>query len=101
MIGSSALGQLSPPLGAFFSAKAAAATILATINRKPLIDGLSREGQVPNERPSGAILIQHVNFCYPSRPNLQVCNDYNLVVNPGETVALCGPSGAGKINGPF
>ena len=95
LVGASALGQLSPPLGVFFSAKAAAASILAVINRKPLIDGLSNEGDKPDGQISGNLEINHVNFSYPSRPQLQVCNDYTLSIKQGETVALCGPSGAG------
>ena len=95
IIGSTALGQVSPPLSAFSSAKAAAHAMLEVVNRKPLIDGLSDEGLIPNITTMGAIEVNNLNFCYPSRPNLQVCNGYSLSVKPGETVALCGPSGAG------
>jgi len=43
-----------------------------------------------------AIAIEHVTFHYPSRPLTAALKDLNLVVPPGETVALVGPSGAGK-----
>lgn len=36
------------------------------------------------------------SFAYPSRPDLQVCDNYQLSVKAGETVALVGPSGGGK-----
>jgi ATP-binding cassette, subfamily B, bacterial len=39
---------------------------------------------------------EHVTFRYPSRPAHAVLNDLSLVIEPGETVALVGPSGAGK-----
>ena len=53
IIGAFALGQLGPPLGSFVSAKAAAGTVMELVRRKPLIDGLSDEGDKPSMRPKG------------------------------------------------
>ena len=44
----------------------------------------------------GDIVFDDVTFHYPTRENLPALNDFNLRVQPGETVALVGPSGAGK-----
>jgi ATP-binding cassette subfamily B protein len=44
----------------------------------------------------GEITLDGVNFSYPARPHAPALHDLNLVVAPGETVALVGPSGAGK-----
>ena len=44
----------------------------------------------------GAVEIRDVTFCYPSRPEAPSLKDFNLDVAAGETVALVGPSGAGK-----
>jgi len=46
--------------------------------------------------PSEAVVrLEHVSFAYPSRPGL-VLDAFDLELWPGETVALVGPSGAGK-----
>jgi ATP-binding cassette subfamily B protein len=39
---------------------------------------------------------ESVRFVYPSRPNHPVLHDLSLEIEPGQTVALVGPSGAGK-----
>ncbi|MGA0539894.1 ABC transporter transmembrane domain-containing protein [Neotabrizicola sp. VNH66] len=44
----------------------------------------------------GAIGFDNVSFRYPARPAVSALNGVNLQVHPGETVALVGPSGAGK-----
>jgi len=52
---------------------------------------------VPLPLPArGAVEFDHVVFQYPTRPNQSALDDVSLTVAPGETVALVGPSGAGK-----
>ena len=44
----------------------------------------------------GTIAIHNVSFAYPSNIENPALNDIVLSVNPGEKVAIVGPSGAGK-----
>ncbi|WP_375176126.1 ABC transporter transmembrane domain-containing protein [Pseudooceanicola sp.] len=55
--------------------------------------------EVPGDLPEpirGEITFDGVTFHYPSRPGVAALDDVTLTVKPGETVALVGPSGAGK-----
>ncbi len=45
---------------------------------------------------NGSIDFKDVNFCYPTRSDVQVLKDMNFNIKPGEKIALVGPSGAGK-----
>jgi len=47
-------------------------------------------------RVQGALVFEGVTFRYPARPETAALSDLAFVVRPGETVALVGPSGAGK-----
>ncbi len=95
LLGSIALGQVVPPVSAFIGAKTSVGPMLSVIDREPGIDGMSDEGKKLS-KVQGDICLKDVNFAYPSRPNINVCNQYSLDIKAGETVALVGASGAGK-----
>ena len=83
------------PIQKLHEARQAAAKILTIIDRVPTIDSFSEAGDKLSS-VSGHIEVRDVDFAYPSAPDKMVCNNYSLSVPAGQTVALCGSSGAGK-----
>jgi ABC-type multidrug transport system ATPase subunit len=63
---------------------------------QPEITAPARPLRLPHP-PRGQIAFQNVSFAYPSRPEVAALEDFSLSVEPGETVAIVGPSGAGKF----
>ncbi len=45
---------------------------------------------------SGKVAFSHVSFSYSDEPDRMVLQDVSFTVRPGETIALVGPTGAGK-----
>ncbi len=44
----------------------------------------------------GWVEFEHVSFAYPDEPERAVLSDVSFDIRPGETIALVGPTGAGK-----
>jgi ABC-type multidrug transport system fused ATPase/permease subunit len=88
--------QLFPALAAFTAARAAIVSILAVIERKPLIEGMSEDGLKPTDDVRGRVHVKDLYFAYPSRPEAIIARGYNLLIDPGEYLAIVGSSGSGK-----
>jgi ATP-binding cassette subfamily B protein len=92
------IASLYKPLKALAKLSTALSKGVAAADR--VLDVLDREPEVhdrPDARPApaltGRIDFQNVLYSYGREPALQ---DFTLTVRPGETVALVGPTGAGK-----
>lgn len=53
-------------------------------------------GRPLNTPVRGQIAFENVRFAYPARPEIAALDGVTIQINPGETVAFVGPSGAGK-----
>jgi ATP-binding cassette subfamily B protein len=90
-----AVGTISEVFGDLQRAAGAAERLLELLATQPDIAAPAQP--VPFPAPHhGRVALENVTFNYPSRPDRPSLADFSLAVEPGETVALVGPSGAGK-----
>ncbi|KAL8659085.1 MAG: hypothetical protein Q9226_000613 [Calogaya cf. arnoldii] len=95
MIGAFSLGNVAPNAQAFTTSVAAAGKIFNTIDRVSPLDPKSEEGDKLGN-VEGTIELRNIKHIYPSRAEVVVMNDVNLIVPAGKTTALVGASGSGK-----
>ncbi len=90
-----AVGALSEIWGELQRAAGATERLVELLHTEDAVKDPARPVALP--RPvRGEIAFQDVTFRYPTRPDTSALNGVSLHVAPGETVALVGPSGAGK-----
>ncbi len=83
--------QLSEVSSTIQKGLAGAESIFAQLDEAPETD----LGRVARDQVSGRIEIRNLNFRYPGSEQQVLC-DVNLVVEPGQMVAVVGRSGSGK-----
>lgn len=73
----------------------AVGSVFSVLDRSTRIDADDPEAE-PIESMRGDIELRHVDFAYPSRPDVTIFKDFNLRIRAGHSQALVGASGSGK-----
>ena len=89
------VGAISEVIGDLQRAAGAAERLVALLSTEPEIKAPENPVALPVPH-QGHVSFENVTFHYPARPDRSALEGLSLSVKPGETVALVGPSGAGK-----
>ncbi|MGI4938799.1 MAG: ATP-binding cassette domain-containing protein, partial [Janthinobacterium lividum] len=96
---SGAIGALSEVIGDAQRAAGATERLLELLAEQAPIQSPAQPVPLPPRAASGAgLALAGVTFHYPSRPASAALSNLTLSILPGETVAIVGPSGAGKTS---
>ncbi|MFT3720349.1 ABC transporter transmembrane domain-containing protein [Pseudorhodoferax sp.] len=91
-----AFGALSEVYGDLLRAAGATERLMELLHSESPIASPPRPVEPPAGTAGSRVALEHLTFHYPSRPGQAALADFSLAVEPGETVALVGASGAGK-----
>ncbi|MDA1058984.1 MAG: ABC transporter transmembrane domain-containing protein [Proteobacteria bacterium] len=89
------VAALSEVYGDVQKAAGAAERLSELLTAEPGIKAPASPLAIPGPA-QGAVALHDVTFRYPMRPDVAALSAFSLNVSAGETVALVGPSGAGK-----
>ncbi|WP_295403709.1 ABC transporter transmembrane domain-containing protein [uncultured Thiocystis sp.] len=89
------VGSLSDLIGQLLRGAGASERLMELLEIRPAILPPAEPESLPLP-PRGQIEFQNVRFVYPARPETPALSELTLTVEPGERLALVGPSGAGK-----
>ncbi|VVT22398.1 ABC transporter [Sphingomonas aurantiaca] len=90
-----AFGALTEVYGDLLRGAGAAGRLSELLRETPEIAAPAAPVALP-QPPRGALAFENVQFHYPTRRDVAALNGFSLDIKPGETVAVVGPSGAGK-----
>jgi ATP-binding cassette subfamily B protein len=93
----SAAGALSEIMGDLQRAAGATERLFELLDETPQIVAPAAPLPLP-QRSAGRIRFERVRFAYPAHPERPVLDELDIAVEPGTTIALVGPSGAGKTS---
>lgn len=90
----SPLRQIAQAMTQVQSCAAASERVFELLSEEEMDDESSKTQRIDNVR--GEVEFRHVKFSYPSTPKKEVIHDFSVKVQPGQKVAIVGPTGAGK-----
>ncbi|TMW62307.1 hypothetical protein Poli38472_009800 [Pythium oligandrum] len=96
LISANGVGQATSHLTNVDTATRAATQIFELEDRPTAIDPFCESGVLPSSPAKGFIEFEDIHFAYPARAQVPVLSGVSLRIEPGQVVALCGPSGGGK-----
>ena len=88
--------QLSILMSSAMQGLDAGARVVELLRLQPSIALRGGVTALPHADGAVGVTFEDVHFHYPGREERAVLHGFNLELPPGQTVALCGPSGGGK-----
>lgn len=92
----SAFAVLGEVYGDLLRAAGATERLMELLHTRSGIRSPAAPRQAPWPDKGSSLVMQHLDFHYPSRPQTQALSGLTGQIHPGQTVAVVGPSGAGK-----
>ncbi|MCD8367402.1 MAG: ABC transporter ATP-binding protein/permease [Clostridiales bacterium] len=90
----SPLRQISQAMTQVQSCAAASERVFDFLAEEEMEDESDKVQRIENVH--GEVEFRHVKFAYPNAPEKEIIHDFSVKVQPGQKVAIVGPTGAGK-----